>query len=252
MIERNTTIPIRARARSFPRPATGQTQVEIHVVQGERPMAVDNKSLGRFILDGIPPAPRGVPQIEVTFDIDADGILNVTAKDKATGRKQHITITASSGLSDEEIEHMLKDAEQHAADDKRRKELIEARNHADNAAYSAEKVLRDLGDKVPGELKSEVEDHVAKVRQVLNSDDAESIRKETEALSQVVQKVGAAAYQQGAPAGGETPGTESPVPKRSQVGGRGRGRRRVPQPLVRGIHCSPGERARPIPGELNH
>ncbi len=212
MVERNTTIPT-GKTQTFSTASDGQSQVEIHVVQGERPMAADNKSLGKFILDGIPPAPRGVPQIEVTFDIDKDGIIKVTAKDKATGRSQHITITASSGLSDSEVERMRKEAELHADDDKRRKELIEARNHADNAAYSAEKVLRDLGDKVPGDLKSEVEDHVAKVRQVLNSDDAESIRKETEALSQVVQKVGAAAYQQGAPAGGETPGTESSGPE---------------------------------------
>jgi molecular chaperone DnaK len=211
MIERNTTVPTR-KSQIFSTASDSQSQVEIHVVQGERPMAVDNKSLGKFILDGIPPAPRGIPQIEVTFDIDANGILKVTASDKATGRSQHITITASSGLSDSEVERMRKEAEAHADDDKRRKDLIEARNHADNAVYSAEKVLRDLGDKVPGDLKSQVEDHVAKVRQVLNSDDAESIRKETEALSQVVQKVGAAAYQQGAP-GGEAPGTESPGPE---------------------------------------
>jgi molecular chaperone DnaK len=185
--------------------------VEIHVVQGERPMAADNKSLGKFILDGIPPAPRGIPQVEVTFDIDANGILKVTAADKATGRSQHITITASSGLSDSEVERMRKEAEAHAEDDRRRKDLIEARNHADNAVYSAEKVLRDLGDKVPGELKSQVEDQVAKVRQVLNSDDADSIRKETEALSQVVQKVGAAAYQQATPEG-ETPGPDASGP----------------------------------------
>jgi molecular chaperone DnaK len=210
MIERNTTVPTR-KSQIFSTASDSQSQVEIHVVQGERPMAVDNKSLGKFILDGIPPAPRGIPQIEVTFDIDANGILKVTAADKATGRSQHITITASSGLSDSEVERMRKEAEAHAEDDRRRKDLIEARNHADNAVYSAEKVLRDLGDKVPGELKSQVEDQVAKVRQSLNSDDAESIRKETEALSQVVQKVGAAAYQQSAPAG-ETPGPEAPGP----------------------------------------
>ncbi len=177
-------------------------------------MAVDNKSLGKFILDGIPPAPRGIPQIEVTFDIDANGILKVTAADKATGRSQHITITASSGLSDSEVERMRKEAEANADEDKRRKELIEARNHADNAVYSAEKVLRDLGDKVPGDLKSQVQDQVAKVRQSLDSDNAESIRKETEALSEVVQKVGAAAYQQGA-APGEAAGPEAPGPGQS-------------------------------------
>jgi len=211
MIERNTTVPTR-KSQIFSTASDSQSQVEIHVVQGERPMAADNKSLGKFNLDGIPPAPRGIPQIEVTFDIDANGILKVTAADKATGRSQHITITASSGLSDSEVERMRKEAEAHAEDDLRRKDLIEARNHADNAVYSAEKVLRDLADKVPGELKSQVEDQVAKVRQALSSDDADSIRKETEALSQVVQKVGAAAYQQSAPAG-ETPGPEAPGPE---------------------------------------
>jgi molecular chaperone DnaK len=210
MIERNTTVPTR-KSQIFSTASDSQSQVEIHVVQGERPMAVDNKSLGKFILDGIPPAPRGIPQIEVTFDIDANGILKVTAADKATGRSQHITITASSGLSDSEVERMRKEAEAHAEDDLRRKDLIEARNHADNAVYTAEKVLRDLGDKVPGDLKSQVEDQVAKVRQALNTEDAENIRRETEALSQVVQKVGAAAYQQSAPAG-ETPGPEASGP----------------------------------------
>jgi molecular chaperone DnaK len=213
MIERNTTVPTR-KSQIFSTAADSQSQVEIHVLQGERPMAVDNKSLGKFILDGIPPAPRGIPQIEVTFDIDANGILKVTAADKATGRSQHITITASSGLSDSEVERMRKEAEANADEDKRRKELIEARNHADNAVYSAEKVLRDLGDKVPGDLKSQVQDQVAKVRQSLDSDNAESIRKETEALSEVVQKVGAAAYQQGA-APGEAAGPEAPGPGQS-------------------------------------
>ena len=147
-IERNTTIPTR-RSQVFSTASDSQTQVEIHVLQGERPMAADNKSLGKFILDGIPPAPRGIPQIEVTFDIDANGILKVTAQDKATGRSQHITITASSGLSDSEVEKMRKDAELHAEEDRKRKELIEARNNADNTVYAAEKALREFGDKVP-------------------------------------------------------------------------------------------------------
>ncbi len=198
MIERNTTIPTR-KSQIFSTAADNQSQVEIHVVQGERPMAADNKSLGRFILDGIPPAPRGIPQIEVTFDIDANGILKVTALDKATNRSQHITITASSGLTEQEVERMRKEAEAHAEEDRRKKELIESRNTADNSVYTAEKVLRDLGEKVPADLKSKVEAQVSKVREVMNSENAESIRRETEALNQIVSQIGAAAYQQTGP-----------------------------------------------------
>jgi molecular chaperone DnaK len=201
LIERNTTIPTR-KSQIFSTASDNQNQVEIHVLQGERPMAIDNKSLGKFILDGIPPAPRGIPQIEVTFDIDANGILKVTALDKATNRSQHITITASSGLNEAEIERMRKDAEAHAEEDRRRKELIEVRNHADNLAYSADKVLHDLGDKVPPDLKKQVEDNVARVREVMNSNDADTIRQATESLNQVLQQVGAAAYQQSGPAAG--------------------------------------------------
>src|SRR5512135_1542819 len=197
-IERNTTIPTR-RSQVFSTASDSQTQVEIHVLQGERPMAADNKSLGKFILDGIPPAPRGMPQIEVTFDIDANGILKVTAKDKATGRTQHITITASSGLTDTEIERMRKDAEAHADEDRKRKDLIEARNHADNTAYAAEKALRDFGDKVPSDVKSEIETKVADVRSKAQSEDIAAIRSATEALGLAIQKIGAAAYQQAGP-----------------------------------------------------
>lgn len=208
-IERNTTIPTR-KSQVFSTASDSQTQVEIHVLQGERPMAADNKSLGRFMLDGIPPAPRGMPQIEVTFDIDANGILKVTAQDKATGRSQHITITASSGLSDAEVERMRKDAEAHAEEDRKRKELIEARNHADNTAYAAEKVLRDLGEKVPAEVRTEVEAKVAEARRVAEGEDAAAIKAATDVLAQAIQKIGASVYEQNqAPGGGEAGSSSS-------------------------------------------
>jgi molecular chaperone DnaK len=197
-IERNTTIPTR-KSQVFSTASDSQTQVEIHVLQGERPMALDNKSLGRFILDGIPPSPRGVPQIEVTFDIDANGILKVNAADKASGRSQHITITASSGLAKDEVEKMRKEAETHAADDKKKRDLIEAKNTADNSIYGAEKVLSEMGDKVPAELKTEVQAAVAELKKQKEGDDEAAIRKSVDSLSQAVQKVGAAAYQQTPP-----------------------------------------------------
>lgn len=197
LIERNTTIPAR-KSQVFSTASHNQPQVEIHVLQGERPMATDNKSLGRFILDGIIPAPRGVPQIEVTFDIDANGIIKVTAQDKATGRSQDITITASSGLNDAEIERMKRDAEVNAEADLKRKEMVEARNHADNMAYTAEKALEDLGDKVPEDIQSQVNEKVTEVRTALDDEnaDVETIKRVTEELSKVVQQIGAAAYQQ--------------------------------------------------------
>ncbi|RME06967.1 MAG: molecular chaperone DnaK, partial [Anaerolineae bacterium] len=219
LIERNTTIPAR-KSQIFSTATDNQSQVEIHVVQGERPMAADNKSLGRFILDGIPPAPRGVPQIEVTFDIDANGILKVTAQDKATGRSQHITITASSGLTEEEVERMRKEAEAHAEEDRRRKERAEARNKADNMAYTAEKTLKDLGDKVPADLKSQVEDKIAAVRKALEDEsaDADTLNRVADELGQVLSQVGAAAYQ-GQPGVGPMPGAEGGGPQSPPPGG---------------------------------
>ncbi len=213
LIERNTTIPTR-KSQVFSTASDGQTQVEIHVLQGERSMAADNKSLGKFNLDGIPSAQRGIPQIEVTFDIDANGILNVTALDKATNRSQHITITASSGLSESEVQKMKLDAEANAEADRKRKELVEVRNNADNTTYAAEKLIRENGDKIPGDLKKEVEDSVASLRGIMNDDDAERIRTATETLNQSIQKIGASMYQQPgadaqqAPGGQEQPGPD--------------------------------------------
>lgn len=211
-IERNTTIPTR-RSQVFSTASDSQTQVEIHILQGERTMASDNKSLGRFTLDGIPPAPRGVPQIEVTFDVDANGIMKVSAKDKASGNSQHITITASSGLSDAEVEKMRRDAEAHADEDRKRKELIEARNHADNTAYAAEKALREFGEKVPAEVKSEIEAKVAETKSAALGDDVEKIKSAAEALGQAVQKIGTSVYEQGQAAGtGEAGSDQNPNP----------------------------------------
>ncbi len=210
LIERNTTIPTR-KSQIFSTASDMQTSVEIKVVQGERPMAADNKLLGNFILDGIPPAPRGVPQIEVTFDIDADGILKVSAQDKATGKSQHITITASSGLSKEEVERMVKDAERHAAEDRKRKEEVETRNAADAAVFTAEKALRDGGDKIPADVKSEVEARVAAVKSALEGKDQAAIKRATDELYQSVQKIGAAMY--GQPGAGPSMGGDgSPAP----------------------------------------
>ncbi len=201
LIERNSTIPTR-KSQIFSTAADNQTQVQINVVQGERPMAADNKQLGTFVLDGIPPAPRGIPQIEVTFDIDADGILHVSAKDKATGREQKITIHASSGIDEKEIERMVEDAKRHADEDRQRKDQVEQRNEADTLAYQAEKTLRDLGDKVPAEIRSDVEAKISDVRKALEGQDLSEIKRRKDALSQAMQKVGEAAYQQANPGAG--------------------------------------------------
>jgi molecular chaperone DnaK len=193
LIERNTTIPT-SKSQVFTTAADGQNQVEINVVQGERELAADNKSLARFILDGIPPAPRGVPHIEVSFDIDANGIVNVRAKDKATSKEHHVTITATSGLAKDEVEKLVRDAQAHAEEDRRNRERIETRNEADNLAYQAEKALRDAGDKVPADVKSDVEQKVAAVKDALKTDDTEKIKSAADALRQSSTKIGEAMY----------------------------------------------------------
>jgi molecular chaperone DnaK len=210
LIERNTTIPVR-KSQVFSTASDGQTQVEIHVVQGERPMVADNKTLGRFILDGIPPAPRGIPQVEVTFDIDANGILNVSASDKATGRSQHITITASSGLSEEEIERMVKEAERNKAADERRKTEIELNNQADNTAYSAEKALRDFGDKIDPTLKSSIEKQIETLRKARTEGDQTKTRSAMQELQTSIQKIGESMYGSAGPAAGAGPEAEQPT-----------------------------------------
>jgi len=195
LIPRNTTIPT-SKSQIFSTAGDSQPSVEIHVLQGERPMATDNRTLGRFMLDGILPAPRGVPQIEVTFDIDANGILNVSAKDKGTGKEQKITITASSGLDKKEVEKMKRDAESFAAEDAKHKEEIETRNAADSLVYTAEKTLRDYGDKVPADVKQEIESKITAVKSAIQGKDIDSLRSTTQELSQAMQKVGASVYQQ--------------------------------------------------------
>ncbi len=201
LIERNTTIPTQ-KGQVFSTASDSQPSVEINVLQGEREFAKDNRSLGSFILDGIPPAPRGVPQIEVTFDIDANGIVNVSARDKGTGREQKITIVASSGLSKDQIDRMVRDAETHAAEDKRRKEEVEERNLADSAAYRAEKNIADLGDKLTSEQKSELESKIADVRSALSTDDVSRIKSARESLDQAFYKISEAIYRQPGAAGG--------------------------------------------------
>ncbi len=219
LITRNTTIPT-SKSQIFSTAADNQPSVEIHVLQGERPMAADNRTLGRFMLDGILPAPRGLPQVEVSFDIDANGILSVKAHDKGTGKEQKITITASSGLSKEEMEQMQKEAEMHATEDTKRKEEVETRNAADTMAYTTEKTLREQKDKISDELNKEVESKVAAVRSALQGTDMESIRQATQELNETMQKVGAAIYQQQPPPPGTEPppGAEPPPPEGDDEG----------------------------------
>jgi len=205
MISKNTTIPT-AKTQIFSTAAESQTSVEVNVLQGERPMATDDRSLGRFILDGIPPAPRGIPQIEVTFDIDASGILTVTAKDKATGRSQSIKVEGSVGLSKEEIERMKKEAELHVKEDKNKRDLSETKNLADNLIYTTEKTLKEAGDKVSSEIKKEIEEKIDALKKVKESDNIEDIKTRTQDLSQAIQKVGTEMYRQSGekkPEGGE-------------------------------------------------
>jgi len=199
IIERNTTIPVE-RTKTFTTAEDFQTQVEIHIVQGERKMAADNRSLGKFVLSGIPPAPRGVPQIDVTFRIDADGILHVTARDRATGKEASITIKETSRLSPEEIERMRKEAEQYAEEDKRKLELAQAKNEADQLAYTVEKALKELGDKVPAEKRDRIQAAIRSLRETLEKKDADAttIRQATEELKRVSAEVMAEAYQRAA------------------------------------------------------
>jgi len=198
MIERNTTIPVR-KTEVYSTAADNQTAVDIHVLQGERPMASDNMSLGRFRLDGIPPAPRGIPQVEVTFDIDANGILNVTAKDKATGKEQKVTITASTNMNKDEIERKVQEARQHEAEDKKRRELIDARNTADQLTYQTEKTLRDLGDKVPAAERSSIESKVNDLKQAAQGDDTARIKQLSEEVQQALHALSQQLYAQGQP-----------------------------------------------------
>jgi molecular chaperone DnaK len=227
MIPRNTTIPT-SKTEVFSTAADNQTQVEIHVTQGERPLSVDNKSLGRFVLDGIPPAPRGVPQVEVTFDIDASGILKVTAKDKATGKSQNITITGAVGLSDDEVKRMQEEAEKHKEEDTKKAETIQVKNKAEQTVFAAEKALKDAGDKVPEDVKKTIEEKVKAVKDVKDGEDKEAIEKAVDELSTEIQKIGQAMYSDQTPnpndkTQNEQEGTDSGEPKEEKKGKKTKG-----------------------------
>lgn len=216
LIQSNTTIPTR-KSEVFSTASDNQPSVEIHILQGERPMAADNRTLGRFHLDGIPPAPRGIPQIEVSFDIDANGILNVFAKDKATNKEQSIRITSSSGLSKEEVEKMKQQAKEHAAEDKKKKENVEIRNNADNLVFQTKKQIQELGDKIPADVKSRLENEITKVEDALKTNDADAIKSATDGLTKVWNEVAQNLYQQqGGPAGQQQAASEQPKAENQQ------------------------------------
>ncbi|MBN2265924.1 MAG: Hsp70 family protein, partial [Candidatus Aminicenantes bacterium] len=227
MITRNTTIPTK-KTEIFSTASDNQPSVEIHVLQGEREMASHNRTLGRFHLDGIPPAPRGIPKVEVTFDIDANGILHVSAKDMGTGKQQAITITGHSGLEEKEIDRMVKDAETHASEDKKRRETIDARNHADQLVYSLEKLLRENKDKIPADEAERIQKEIENTKKAIEADDLERIRKATEDLANASHKLTELMYQQAGPQPGAGPeGAGGPGdgggPREQASGGDGRG-----------------------------